>query len=105
MRRSSARKRLGHLCHHEGHDEVEHHGEAQEHPPEVQGGVPYPPREAAPRRKCADDYAEHDERHAAQSEEGCPSLIEGLKSVHTWGLSHTVAKSWSPALCLLAAPS
>jgi hypothetical protein len=105
MRRSSAGERLGHLCHHERHDEVEHHGEAQEHRPEVQGGVSYPPRKAAPRRKQADADAEHDERQAAQGEEGRPSLIEGLESVHSRRLSHTVAKSCSPALRLLAAPS
>jgi hypothetical protein len=83
---------------------VEHHGEAQEHCPEVQGGVSHPPRKAAPRRKLADDDAERAERHAAQGEEGRPSLIKGLKSVHTLGLSHTVDKSCSPVPCLSTTP-
>jgi len=77
---------------------MKHQGDAQEHRSEVQRGVPYPPRKAAPRRKQADGDAEHDERHAAEGEEGRSPLIEGLKSVHTWGLSHTVASSRTPAI-------
>jgi hypothetical protein len=86
--RSSARKRGNRFRNHVRQHEVEHRGDAHQNHPEVHGGVPYPPRQAAPRREQADYEAEHYERDAAHEEKRRPSLVEGLEIVHPRGLSH-----------------